>query len=152
MTDNEIIKAFTLCANQGACKDCPLDDLGGVERCMHTLLLNALDLINRLKAENKNCGKTIQNQREQLKACNEKIKEQRAEIDRLKQERDEEHDSCNHYMRMCAKAHVEGAKKFAERVKALLPYDGMSPEGRFKFGRIKSLDIDNILKELGCED
>ena len=51
MTDNEIIKAFTICANQGACKDCPLDDLGGVERCMHTLLLNALDLINRQQAE-----------------------------------------------------------------------------------------------------
>lgn len=43
----------------------------------------------------------------------------------------------------------EAYKEFAERVKALLPNDGMSPEGRFKFGRIKSLDIDNILKEMG---
>ena len=51
-----------------------------------TTLSGALLLINRLKAENKNCGKTIQNQREQLKVCNEKIKEQQAEIERLTSE------------------------------------------------------------------
>lgn len=71
------------------------------------------------------------------------IKRQQAEIERLKQERDEEHDSCNHYMRMCAKAHIEGAKEFAERLKGafcpMCEYDG---------GDIKDA-IDNTAKEMG---
>lgn len=101
---------------------------------------------NRLKAENKNCGVKIQNQREQLKACNEKIKEQQAEIERLKRLLAEEEAKYS----VCAKQfYKEGAKDFSERLKALLPNDGMSPEGRFKFGRIKSLDIDDILEEMG---
>ena len=54
MTDNEIKKALECCGNQIACTDgCPLDDLGGIDKCIHTLLLNALDLINRLQAKNK---------------------------------------------------------------------------------------------------
>ncbi len=101
---------------------------------------------NRLKAENKNCGVKIQFQREQLRACNEKIKEQQAEIERLKRLLAEEEAKYS----VCAKQfYKEGAKDFSERLKALLPNDGMSPEGRFKFGRIKSLDIDNLLQEMG---
>lgn len=52
--------------------------------CKRHCMRDAVDIINRLKAENKNCGVKIQNQREQLKACNEKIKEQQAEIEWLK--------------------------------------------------------------------
>lgn len=51
MTDNEIIKALDICGHLEACADCPLGCLEGVDKCMHTLLLNALDLINRQKAE-----------------------------------------------------------------------------------------------------
>ena len=39
-----------------------------------------------------------------------------AEIERLKAERDKEHDYCNHYMIMCAKAHSEAIKEFADKL------------------------------------
>lgn len=51
MTDNEIIKALDVCGHLDACADCPLGCLEGVDKCMHTLLLNALDLINRQKED-----------------------------------------------------------------------------------------------------
>lgn len=35
---------------------------------------DVLELLPRLKAENKNCAETIKNQREQLQGCNKKIK------------------------------------------------------------------------------
>ena len=51
MTDNEITKALDICSHLEACADCPFGSLEGTDKCMHTLLLNALDLINRQKAE-----------------------------------------------------------------------------------------------------
>ena len=51
MKDSDIIKALDICGHLEACADCPLGDFGGVDKCMHTILLNALDLINRQKEE-----------------------------------------------------------------------------------------------------
>lgn len=98
LTDAEIIKAFDCCYTDRYpdCTECPRYNREK-EGCMDVGNGNLFDLpkavtdlinryqatINRLKAENKNCGVKIQNQREQLKACNEKIKEQQAEIERL---------------------------------------------------------------------
>lgn len=98
---------------------------------------------NRLKAENKNCGKTILNQREQLKAGNEKIKEQQAEIERLESKvnrlkrYDEERDIRLH-ARLIANAKSEAYKEFAERLKEK---DGVPMN-----------TVDNLLKEMGCGD
>ena len=50
MTDNEIIKALECCVNNGyptGCQDCPYRG----EDCNETLDADALDLINRQKAE-----------------------------------------------------------------------------------------------------
>ena len=41
---------------------------------------DALELLPRLKAENKNCAETIKNQREQLQVCNNKIKQLGVEL------------------------------------------------------------------------
>lgn len=71
---------------------------------------------NRLKAENKNCGVKIQNQREQLKACNEKIKEQQAEIERLKKENHRFADIGKMYSEIRAEAY----KEFAEQVNQII--------------------------------
>ena len=51
MTDNEIIKALECCSvnAMGECKECPL--LNDFSPCGVTLTTNALDLINRQKAE-----------------------------------------------------------------------------------------------------
>ena len=48
MTDNEFIKALECCA-KGDCSMCPLNY--GSPTCIKTLVTNALDLINRQKAE-----------------------------------------------------------------------------------------------------
>lgn len=50
-TDEHIIKALDICGHFEACADCVLGDLGGIDKCIHTLMLNALDLINRQRAE-----------------------------------------------------------------------------------------------------
>lgn len=53
MTDNEIIKALDRCGYLKDCADCPLSGIEGTDKCKHLLYINALDLINRLQAENK---------------------------------------------------------------------------------------------------
>ena len=54
MTDNDIIKALECCSKQNQCnEECPLCDLDNLAYCIHTLIGNALDLINRLQKENK---------------------------------------------------------------------------------------------------
>lgn len=145
---NKAIKALECCSNIDAkCDECVFY---GNEWCRVTLAKESLRIINRLKAENKNCGDKIFNQREQLKAANEKIKVLTSEIEELKEPLMINIDGfASEYDE---KIKSEAVKEFAERLKALLPYDGMSPKGVFKFGRIKSLDIDNLLKEMGCEE
>ena len=52
MTDEQIVKALECCGNMNECKkECPLDDLGGIDKCIHTLMLNALALIKRQQEE-----------------------------------------------------------------------------------------------------
>ena len=53
MTDNEIIKALVCCANDGVnCKECPYEFSHTEEKwCDEVLQKDALDLINRQKAE-----------------------------------------------------------------------------------------------------
>ena len=52
MTDNEIIEALEChLIVDGDCKGCPLDGIGGCFICSEQLAENALNLINRQKAE-----------------------------------------------------------------------------------------------------
>lgn len=164
MSDAEIIKAFTICANQGACKDCPLDDLGGVERCMHTLLLNALDLINRLKAENDDLkrdaipklqksldrankyGDETEKENERLKAEIERLK---SKVNRLKQY-DEERDIRLH-ARLIATAKSEAYKEFAERLMQRKYQSSDWSHGEHPFV-VEENDIIDVLEEMGCDN
>ena len=52
MTDNEIKKALECCEVSGTCEYCPLKS--DKKNCLSLLSKNALDLINRQKAENEN--------------------------------------------------------------------------------------------------
>ena len=109
---------------------------------------------NRLKAENKNCGVKIQNQREQLKACNEKIKEQQAEIERLTPENERLYGKVEELSLVLSdtvkirykEAKSEALKEFSERLKekATIPF------GNLYVKRVLITDIDNLLKEMGC--
>lgn len=67
---------------------------------------------NRLKSENKNCGVKIQNQREQLKVCNEKIKRLEVDIEKLKR-LEFQTDALNEAYEESVK---EAVKEFAERL------------------------------------
>ena len=57
MTDNEIIKALECCIND-VCEDCPLYGENG--NCVQNTKRNALDLINRQKAEIEGLQKEIE--------------------------------------------------------------------------------------------
>ena len=50
-TDEEIIKMLECCSCIGSCDGCPLDKVNCGDLCARVLMRNALDLINRQKAE-----------------------------------------------------------------------------------------------------
>ena len=50
MTDTEIIKVLEHCAKSGGCRECPMYDRKDAS-CLPLLIKNALELINRQKAE-----------------------------------------------------------------------------------------------------
>ena len=77
MTDNDIIKALECCGNivDSTCKECVYHETYNAS-CVVRLMRDALDLINRQKAEIKNLNRAIKN----FKATKER---QRAEIERL---------------------------------------------------------------------
>ena len=80
----EIIKALECCGNMNDCKkECPLDDLGGIDKCIHTLILNALDLINRQKSELADLNNLLKLSNDIINEFSKKIDEQKAEIERL---------------------------------------------------------------------
>ena len=77
MTDNEIIKALECCSNQMySCTD---------KQCRAKTLGNAVDLINRLQAENKDLAETIHNLTIEKDALFDKAEELKAEIERLQE-------------------------------------------------------------------
>lgn len=98
LTDAEVKKALEWHLNEvNHCDGCPLLVLKNTTTyCVDVLMQNALDLINRQDQEN-----------ESLKA----------EVERLKTERDKEHDYCNHYMIQCVKAKTKAYKECIEKVK-----------------------------------
>ena len=83
MTDNEIIKVLECCGKEYSCEKCALNTWLDKKRdCIGAILVNALDLINRLQDEKQaliNGQETLQNT----------IVEQKAEIDRLKHRKTE---------------------------------------------------------------
>lgn len=109
--------------------------------------------IDRLKSENKNCGRTILNQRQQLKACNEKIKEQQAEMIEANLNNkwlDRYNEKCieivklNHAVQAAKSVAV---KEFAERLKAMkFAEDTISADEV-----VYVEDIDDLLKEMEYE-
>lgn len=60
MTDEQIIKALEICANDGDCKDCNINPhKGNYGYCTSLAIKEALDLINRQKAEIEQLQKRI---------------------------------------------------------------------------------------------
>ena len=61
LPDNEIIKALECCSSQPQelCCNCPIDIRKIKGGCITALTTYAIDLINRLQAENKRLGKEV---------------------------------------------------------------------------------------------
>lgn len=68
LTDNEIIKALDICARMESCSDCPFGALGGVNKCIHTLLFNTLDLINRKDSKIAELAEENNRQKEEIES------------------------------------------------------------------------------------
>jgi uncharacterized protein (DUF305 family) len=90
MTDNEIVKALECCAVHGLlkCEKCPKKNEGVT--CMYALSKDALDLINRQKAEiaklekvEKYADKTIKAQAAEIEKLEAKIKDLYKEMERI---------------------------------------------------------------------
>ena len=83
MNDNEIIKALEYCLAQGITSECEgcKDKIG----CRDTLLSNALDLINRQKAEIEKKDTEIDILIRKNETLKDEVAELRAEVERLKE-------------------------------------------------------------------
>ena len=124
-TDNEIVKALECCIKSshfGECFDnkCPLVSEKGCEVGKETLYPYALDLINRLQAENERLKKEV---KEHIKKSVAKRKYDKALIK------------------------AEAYKEFAERLKEKAPIIRRSISGS-EYYEFDSLIVDNLLKEL----
>lgn len=152
MTDNEIIKALECCESQLDCVGCQcvnycpqdINELNGL----------ALDLINRLQAENSNLTSDLTS----LKAENKNLQERnvilRGLVDTQKAENEKMREGYEEVLkgieeakvlvaRDIAKAKAEAYKEFADRLRNL---DVEISDGVISFDY---RDFNNLLKELG---
>ena len=134
LTDNEIKKALEQCETQKSCSDCPYFEKIG---CKKHLYQNALDLINRLQAENKE-WKTL------VEVGELQYRKQKAEVEDLEKKLKKQIQS-KRLVRKQAKA--EAYKEFAERLKEkiIAEYNEYDEQ---EYPRARIEDIDNLLKEL----
>ena len=112
--------------------------------------------VNKLQTENENYSKNNGQMTSDILKMFKELEQAKAENERLKVERDKEHDYSNHYARMCVKAKAEAYKEFAEKAIELIKtkafnlslmrslYTDQSSKALYRCAE----DIDNLLKEL----
>jgi hypothetical protein len=135
MTDNEIIKALECCWQEKECigDKCPL--FKSINDCAPLIAMEALDLINRQKAEKE----ALINGQETLQKY---ISEQKAEIERVRVEKD-------NLIKTYKECQVEAVKEFAERLKE----NRIDIDVSFGYGKehyteaVAVVEIDRLVKE-----
>lgn len=144
MTDNEIIKALECCVNAD-CLNCPRFTEEWHNGMCDELLRYALDLINRLKAENSNLTSDLTSLQRDLTSAKAEIEEMvkhnhiRTSMIQDAWKRIEELDKLNET------AKSEAVREFAERVKSM-------KWNHKNFGELVYVeDIDNLLEEMKQE-
>lgn len=135
MTDNEIIKALECCQSEdsGMCRICPFhsDTYSG---CWYELHKDALDLINRQKAE-------IKSLKEKAKRWKENYESQQVVVGDFR-------EIINKQAKELKTAKAEAVKEFAERLKSYLHQDDFgTPDEYWKPESEFANMIDNLLKE-----
>ena len=118
MKDKEIIKALECCnrpANQTSCDDCPYQFID--EKCSSKLINDALDLINRQKAEIESLSIALEVTRDNLGDTREELNKAEMEIERLKSMNQSKLDMIHDLRTELETAKSEAIKEFAERLK-----------------------------------
>ena len=156
LTDSEIVKALECCIKSshfGECfkNDCPLVSEQGCKVGKETLYPYALDLINRLQAENERLQETIDEQDIEIARLYKEIDRWINAYEQVAWKRDifaedmkeEIKKDCSYLMLDIKTIKAEAYKEFAERLKETFPeIDWLRSTKRI------SEDIDNLLKEL----
>lgn len=155
MTDEQIIKALDCCHSElgNMCSICPLFDPDN-DYCEDELHKNALDLINRQKAENKELrfDKIIAERHEKdardlFVDCTKQLDEAKAEIERLKKRNTLLlKKKCKDINTTRKTIKSETIKEFAERLKGYPIVENESKEIAYLFVEVR--DIDNLVKEM----
>ena len=116
-------------------------------------LENALDLINRLQAENKRLGKEVNLVSIQFQDLQERYEEAQAEIERLNaenmltiSERNAFRTSFYDVLKQLKIAKSEAVKEFTKRLKEFM-HNKFKALDEYEFEYITERDIDNLLKE-----
>ena len=142
MTDNEIVKALECCSSgsYGCENGCPLDkECDSPIKASEKIMSNALDLINRLQAENEKLKKA-KYIFSTVDYCADDLQKALEENERLKK-------GWRADVILTANAKAEAYKEFAERLKEnlmFLPLSAVSE--RF----VAESVLDNLLKEMEC--
>lgn len=163
LTDSEIVKALPKMLNGGhGCKNCKYDDGKGDDRCGLKgckIARYALDLINRLQAQNKDLAETVHNLTIEKDALFDKAEELKAEIERLKTNLNVELE--NFATEYDNKIKAEAIKEFAEKLKNEIINDtayacDITQHSGYYDYQIKIGDIpeyiDNLVKEMVGEN
>ena len=129
MTDNEIIKAFEICESTSlGCVDCPYYSRKADEKCLPNLMRDVLDLINRQQAE----------------IAELKEKNSGLALGLLYEVVNEDEQLRNEITKVAvSEAYKECIEKVRELGKGVHPCSDEL--------RIFDSDLDNLLKEMGCE-
>ena len=121
-------------------------------------LENALDLINRLQAENKRLGKEVNLVSIQFQDLQERYEEAQAEIERLNaenmltiSERNAFRTSFYDVLKQLKIAKSEAVKEFTKRLKEFM-HNKFKDLDEYEFEYITERDIDNLVKEMVGDD
>lgn len=135
MTDEQIIRALEICANDGDCKDCAINPhKGNYGYCTSLALKAALDLINRQKAEIENYSITEKDLRYRNKEFEKANKKQAEYIGELESE-----------LRAYTEIRAKAIKEFAERLKEKIDDSDVVYSTNYD---IVMNYIDNLVKEM----
>lgn len=136
-TDEEVIKALECCCSTSVvnCNKCTYAKPAIDDYCANILMRDALDLINRQKAEIANLINAVDNSTKEFLKLHDEYQEQKAEIERLEKHNTEY--ARKHYQ----DGRVEAIKEFAERLKEKLIKGGIYPV-------LVKNSIDDLVKEL----
>ena len=153
LTDNDIKKALECCLSneEGKCEECPLRRYHDeVFTCLSLKQEYALNLINRLQAENENYSKNNQTMTSDILKLYKELEQAKAENERLKEENENLRDSLvkkkfkDELFEMTLKEYTDGKiKEFAELVKKHSCFDHKDQRKV-----VAEIIIDHYLKKL----